>query len=376
MIVDAVAAGIVVLNKDGRVIFTNPEAAKIFGLRRSSMIGRRYDIITEHIVSVSGQPFPHEERAYNKLIATRAPVHGVEYAVKRPGASTVMVSVNASPLINEDGEITAIIVSLIDITKRVRAEEASREGERRRLQTVADTALDAIISTDADDKVTFWNHAAEKQFGYAESEMLGRDVSAIMPEDLRSKHKAGLKRYLRTGKAHVIGKVVELEGRKKDGTIFPIELSLASWRVGAEVHFTATIRDNSEHKKAEGELAFLAAIVESSADAIIGATVDGVIVSWNPRAELIYGYTAKEIKGQSISILLPPDKPDEVADIMEAISQGERIPHYPTVNIKKDGSLLDLCLTVSPIRDTDGQIVGASMMTHNIAEARACRDAA
>jgi len=127
-------------------------------------------------------------------------------------------------------------------------------------------------------------------------------------------------------------------------------------------------RDVTEQRRAEEERARLAAIVESSDDVIIGKTLDGIITSWNRGAERIYGYSADEAVGQPISMLVPPDRPDEIPRILESLRRGEKIDHFETVRVTKDGRKLDISLSVSPIRNSAGDIVGASTIARDITE--------
>ncbi|KCZ72010.1 PAS domain S-box [Candidatus Methanoperedens nitroreducens] len=120
----------------------------------------------------------------------------------------------------------------------------------------------------------------------------------------------------------------------------------------------------------EEKLLFLASIVESSDDAITGKTLDGIILSWNPGAEKIYGYSADEVIGKHISILVPPDHPDEIPQLLERIGKGERIEHYETTRVRKDGKRIDISLTISPIKDKTGRIIGASTIARDITERR------
>jgi len=124
-----------------------------------------------------------------------------------------------------------------------------------------------------------------------------------------------------------------------------------------------------------GTQAFLAAIVDSSEDAIYGKTLDGTILTWNKGAETIYGYAAAEVVGHSVSIMVPPNRPDEVPEILEKIKRGERVDHFETVRMKRGGDLVDVSLTVSPIRDTTGKIVGASTIARDITEQKGMREA-
>ena len=367
-IVDNIAAGIVVLNPEGQIIFANPEAARIFGRSRSAMVGKFYDTVTEKITTFTGQPFPTEQRAFCQAKETGEPVYGVEYLLERPDGSKAAVSVNAAPIFDDDHQIIALVGSLMDITKRKTTEDALREAEQQRFQTVADSSVDAIMSINAAGKITFWNHAAEKQFGYACQEVNGRDITVIIPAHLRDRHKHALKHFIATSQPHIIGRIVELEGVRKDGHIFPIELSLATWMSGADRYFTATIRDITERKKGEAEVELLAAIVRSSADAIISESLDGTIQSWNPGANKIYGYTSSEITGRSIAALVPPDNPEELPRLLKALRKGERISHYRAVHRRKDGTLISVCYVVSPIRDKNEALIGASMIAHHLKE--------
>src|SRR5205809_4281572 len=123
-----------------------------------------------------------------------------------------------------------------------------------------------------------------------------------------------------------------------------------------------------DRRRAPGLREQLAAIVESSDDAIIGKTLDGRITSWNRGAERLYGYTAAEALGQSITLLIPPGLPDELPGILERLMRGERIEHYETQRVCKDGTHIEVSLTISPIRDSTGRIIGASKIARNITD--------
>jgi hypothetical protein len=130
-----------------------------------------------------------------------------------------------------------------------------------------------------------------------------------------------------------------------------------------------------EHKRVEQERRQLAAIVESSDDAIISKTLDGIITSWNKGAERIFGYTAEEVKGRHISLIIPPDYTDEEPQILEKLERGERIDHYETVRVRKDGQLINISLTSSPIKNAIGQVIGASKIARDITERKRADEA-
>jgi PAS domain S-box-containing protein len=235
--------------------------------------------------------------------------------------------------------------------------------EMRRL---VELAFDAFVSIDMNGTITGWNAAAETMFGWSRDEALGRQLAeTIVPPSYRQAHRAGLRRYLETREAHVLNKYIELAAIRRDGREFPIELAI--WPVGSngETTFCAFVRDISERKQAEETLARLATIVESSDDAMIAKSLDGTILSWNGGAERMYGYAAEEVVGTSISVLVPEDHND-LADIMNHIARGESLEHHETRRRRKDGRVIDVALTVSPIKNASGEVVGAATITRDV----------
>jgi PAS domain S-box-containing protein len=136
-----------------------------------------------------------------------------------------------------------------------------------------------------------------------------------------------------------------------------------------------SIQDVTERKRAEETRARLSAIVESSDDAIISTDLNGVITSWNAGAERLYGYMAQETIGQPVTIIFPPERRDEESAILESISRAERVEHYETVRRRKDGALLDVSLAISPIQNTQGQVIGASKIARNITARKQAEEA-
>src|SRR6266699_3444213 len=127
-------------------------------------------------------------------------------------------------------------------------------------------------------------------------------------------------------------------------------------------------REMSKHKELRAAHSQLASIVESAHDAIIGMTLDGIILSWNSSAERVFSYSAEEVKGRPISILIPPERSDEVPQILERVKREEKVEHYETVRRRKDGTLVDVSMTISPTRDETGKIMGASTITSDNSE--------
>jgi two-component system sensor histidine kinase VicK len=155
--------------------------------------------------------------------------------------------------------------------------------------------------------------------------------------------------------------------RCKDGTIKHVAITAnALWEDGKLIHSRAFTRDITDRRQAQAARAYLAAIVESSEDAIIGKSLDGTILTWNSGAEDMYGYSAEEVKGRSISILVPSYRPEEVPQMYEKIRRGERIEDYETVRVRKDGKSIEVSMTLSPIKNAVGVVIGISAIERDI----------
>jgi PAS domain S-box-containing protein len=250
-------------------------------------------------------------------------------------------------------------------TQRRQAADALSDSTER-LRAILNTAVEAIITIDHRGRIESLNPAAEKLFGYPPGQLIGKNVSVLMPMPHRAAHDGYLANYLRTGQARIIGIGREVAGQRKDGSTFPMELSVSEVKLKDHTLFTGIVRDISARKEAEKILMHYAALVESSDDAIIGKTLEGYVTSWNRGAEAIFGYTREEMLGRHISILIPDDRKGEEPTILEKIRNGESMDHYETVRRRKDGRLIDVSVTISPIRNPQGAIIGASKLARDI----------
>jgi PAS domain S-box-containing protein len=229
---------------------------------------------------------------------------------------------------------------------------------------VLEAAPEAMVAMGADGRIVGVNAQAEELFGYSQEELLGQKPDLVIPARRRrrrdAKRRAG---QLAHQRVRALVHDLEVLARRRDGTSFPATISLSFVEGGAETLVLTAIRD-IERKRAED--LYLTAIVEASDDAIIGKTLDGTIVSWNKGAEKIYGYKAEEIVGHSISTLVPPGKPADLPGIVKKLRRGERIESYETTRVHKDGHLIDVSVTISPVKDNAGKFVGASAVARDI----------
>lgn len=233
------------------------------------------------------------------------------------------------------------------------------------LSRVFESSHDAVIGEDHQGTITSWNLAAEKIFGFSPAEAVGNKITLISPERLRQRQ-ANDPGNFQCEEENYFEDVCQ----RKNGMPFPASITLLPVKATGDNTggYFKIIRDISERKALEKKQWLLSSIIDSSEDAIVSKNLDGIITSWNSAAEIIFGYTAEEVIGKHISIIIPPDRIEEEAMIIEQIRKGERISHFETTRITKDGRRKDVSLTVSPVRDAQGTITGASKIGRDITQ--------
>ncbi len=248
----------------------------------------------------------------------------------------------------------------------------STQWDESLFETVVAAAINGVLAINDQGAISVFNSACERMFLYRREEVLGQGLAFLLASPFRDEYDAYLRHYRETGEAVVAGTARELVGERKDGSTFPIFLSFGEGsHLGRRV-FVVVIQDLTEFALERAmyahERAFLAAIVDSSNDGIVSKTLDGRITSWNKAAEKIFGYSVEEMIGTPILRLFPEDRVGEEGEMLERVSAGEMIEHYETVRTRKDGSSIDVSVTVSPIRDVKGAVIGASKIVRDITE--------
>ncbi|HEX2587661.1 MAG TPA: EAL domain-containing protein [Gaiellales bacterium] len=268
-------------------------------------------------------------------------------------------------------QLLAAIASLIaQFIRRRDAERHLRDTEAR-TSAIVNAALDSIIGIDGSGHITEFNPAAEATFGRRREEVLGMELRELLvPDDAGEPGSNVIDRMLSGAEPEPLGRVVEAVGLDASGREFPVELAVAQVDVPGAPAFSVFLRDVTESRRAQDAARQLAAIVETTGDAILSKSLDGTILTWNRGAELLYGYTAEEAIGSPITMLAPPDRVDEADEILRRVGAGERIDGLETVRRRKDGSLVDVSLTVSPLERHDGTVGGASVIARDITERR------
>ena len=238
-------------------------------------------------------------------------------------------------------------------------------GRERELADFLEHGVVGLHWVDADGRILWANRAELRLLGYSADEYIGHQIAEFHADPAAI--------------ADILGRLSRNEElrdyqaplRCKDGSIRYVAISSnVLWEGERFVHTRCFTQDVTDRKLAEEAQARLAAIVDSADDAILGKTLDGIITSWNPGAERLYGYAAAEIVGQPVSRLIPADRPDELSGIMARLRRGERVDHFETVRVCKDGRHVNVSVSISPIKDSQGVVMAASTIARDISEAK------
>jgi PAS domain S-box-containing protein len=358
---DAIPTGFCVCRADGTLLRYNERAVELWG--RAPQLGDAGEFSETNFrrYTAQGVPLPFTASPVAATLRSGVPVRGVELLIERPDGSQIPVLMNVAPLKNAEGRIDGAVCSFQELTERKRAEEALRASEAE-LQSVINRTPFMLVRCGRDLRYRFVSEAYAHLIDRGRDEVIGKTVDEVIgPRGLQT-----LQPYI---DAVLQGQSVDFEcnlefphsGIRRLAIAYRPELDSA----GNVEGWIASLLDITDQRSGEEARRQLANIVESSDDAIISMDLSGVVVSWNPGAERLFGYLAQEIIGKPITTIIPDPRQAEEPQILERIRRGERVEHYETIRRCQDGRLVDVSLTVSPMRDEHGRIVGASKIARD-----------
>jgi PAS domain S-box-containing protein len=351
-LIEAALDPLVTISPEGKVDDVNEATVKATGVPRDELIGTDF---TQYFTD------PGKASAGYEQVFAQGAVTDYPLTLRHRDGTQIDVLYNASVYRDLNGEVLGVFAAARDVTAQKKALEASQ-----RASAIVEYSDDAIVGGSLDGLVTSWNPAAERMYGYSSAEIVGRPASVLTPRDRTDEIMAVLEQV----KAGHHVDHLESKRVRKDGTVFPVSLTVSPIRDadGTVVGTSVIHHDLTEQKGALRVATRMAAIVEYSDDAIVGRTIDGIITSWNPAAERMFGYASEEIVGQTTDLLVPGDRAGETISILSKISAGRPIHDFETIRLRKDGTPFPVSLTISPIRDQSGTVVSASVICRDITE--------
>lgn len=263
-----------------------------------------------------------------------------------------------------------------DLDRRVEERTAELGESEGRLEGVIQSAMDAIITLDDQQRIVLFNAAAESMFRCSAAEATGRSIDQFIPQRFRPAHAEHVRRFAATGTtSRRMGGAGILWGLRADGGEFPMEASISQTIARGEKLFTVIMRDITERREAVASRLRLAAIVDSTDSAVLSKDLSGTVTSWNRAAERLFGYSEAEMLGQHVNRIIPPQLWDEEKQSLRQIAQGAQVRREETVRRRKDGSLVQVSLILSPVRDASGEVVGASSIAYDITRRKQAEEA-
>ena len=360
-VLDVLPAAVYITDADGRITYYNEAAAALWGHRPE--LGKSEWCGSWKLYWPDGTPLPHDQCPMALALKERRPIRGMEAVAERPDGTRVPFIANPQPLYDASGAFIGAVNLLVDIDQL-----RTREAE---LERIFDRTPFMLARCGRDLTYRFVSQAYANMIGRSPSEVIGRPIVEIVGEE-------AFKTILPHVEDMLQGKRVEYEDRVRiqgAGERFLHVVYTPEFdRQGNIDGWIASIHDVTERRSAEGDSRRLALIVESSDDAIVSKDLNGIIRSWNKGGERLFGYTAEETIGQPVTMLIPPERHGEEHDILGRIRRGERVHHYETVRRHKSGRLLDVSLTVSPVKDGAGRVIGASKIARDITERKVAEE--
>ena len=353
----------------GDAVLTTDLSGRVTSMNRvaETLLGRterdaRGELLSDVFRAVKEDRSPIENPATLVLREDHSPSPTNRHVLISKDGTERLIDDNAAPIRDEDGQIVGGVLTFRDVTDRRKAELA-REKSERELADFFENASVALHWIGPDGVILRANHAELAMLGYTREEFVGRHISKFHVD--RDVIDDALSRLLRGDSLSKF----PARMRHRDGSIKKVLIDSNSlWDKGRLVHSRCLMFDVTDQKREEETRSLLAAIVSASDDAIVSKTLDGIILSWNQGAERLFGYSPAEAVGRSIDLIIPPELRPEERQILQRIRQGDRIDHFETIRVTKDGRRLDISITVSPVRDDSGRVIGASKVARDVTE--------
>lgn len=375
--------GVALIDLDGRFLHVNEALANLLGRESADLVG--VDVMS--IVHPDDREATREKFA--ELQAGKIDHTHARMRCLLPTGQAVSALADTAVVRDDIRQPLYLIIQVQDVVARLNGADEAQQltrlltgrssaamddvpDSRRTVATletmasIVESSQDAIITTDLDGNITSWNPGARQILGYAPEEVMGRPVSMLAPPAMRVE---AMTLAARARDGATIGPL-EVQNQRKDGSLIDVSISIFPLKDGLEniVGTSAIVRDITERRHVDETRQIIAAIVDSSDDAIIGKTPEGIITSWNAGAARMFGYTAEEAVGRHITMLMPPGRMDEAEKFIGRIRNGEAVRHFETARLRKDGSTVVVSVSCSPVKDPSGCIVGVSTISRDVSE--------
>jgi PAS domain S-box-containing protein len=355
----SIGDGVIVTDQQGRVSFINAVAQKLTGWLYTDAVQQPVEQVFKLVDDKTGQVLEHPVVHALADGKTRR-LQGYRSLMRRDG-KLLSIDDSAAPMKDSAGKIIGAVLVFRDMTVQRRIELVVRQSEERFRVALKNSPF-GVYNQDRDLRYTWIYNPTG---GFPRPGDINKTDQDLLPPTDAARLTELKRNVLESGAGAREEITVTINGQRRvlDLTIEPLRDA-----DGTVIGITGASFDVTERKRELASLARLAAVVESSSDAIVSKTLDGIVLSWNPGAERLYGYTADEMIGQSISILYPSDRRDEFRDVLMRVKDGQLVEEYDTVRVRKDGARIDVSVSVSPVRDTMGRVVAASTIAHDIAQ--------
>src|SRR6266404_6280030 len=361
VVAETASDAIISIDHDSVILFANRAAERIFGYPLSEILGQQATLLMPEYLR-------HLHKAAVDAYVKTGQKHiswtGLQLTGLRKSGAEIPLEISFGEHVRDGKHIFTGI--LRDVSERSRIERELRHSQEKYANMIHSSPDAITLRSLPDRRYIEISEGFVRLTGYTAEEVIGKTPSEVGIWSDDAPHSEILENLRRDGEVREVEFAFRTKaGERRYATVSAVQLTL-----GTEPYMLSISRDITERKRVEERLSQLAAIVDSSVDAIIGKTLDGTIVSWNAGAEAVYGYSSAEAVGQSIAILTPAEQQYEVDQLLDRLARGEKIDHHETTRVRKDGQKIIVSFTLSPIHDASGRIVGASAISRDITERR------